>query len=214
MGRVFRGPFLIFSLVFLLGALTHSLESNYQIICLQNIEEDNNTLKYTPSYLCTHIVYQTIQVDAENDELCFRDSWNEFNRKYGKQVAAYKDKGIKVSVQVDGLDDSIVRNVTRRATFVKNSIIFLHNHKLDGLQIRWKPSHADSQIAYGKFVPELSHSYKPLGLYLSIVFTGDTINNIDNGYHFAALADATDWISIDLVSVRDIHATGINRKYT
>lgn len=199
-----RGSFLIFSLTYLLKALAHNPNSNFEIICLQEIDEDSGILTGIETPLCTHILYTNIILHPKDATLRFRDSWTGFNRIYGERVTAFKARGIKVIIQVYTLDDSLVIDDKRRAIFVKSSVDFLRQHNLDGLHIWWNPSLADSKIGYGKLVQELYQAYKPKGLHLSIALESKSTNDIGNGYNMTALSTSTDCIIVDLINVRDI----------
>lgn len=212
-GREIRGSFLILSLAFVIRAFAHVPDSNFQIFCFREINKYGYVSNKAETELCTHIIYHSIKW-SKYDRLHFVDDWPGFNGQYGSQVADYKAKGIKTMAQIVQMDDSVMLYSKCRARFVKNSVYFLRKHNLDGLHVLYTPSRSDLKIGFVKLLSELHQAYKPLGLYVSILLLGITYNDVDNGYNVTALANSTDWIRIELTSVRDETATGNKNTHT
>lgn len=65
--------------------------------------------------------------------------------EFYERVAAYKKKGLKVSLALGGWNDSqgdkysrLVNNPAARARFVKHALEFLEKYDFDGLDLDWE----------------------------------------------------------------------------
>lgn len=65
--------------------------------------------------------------------------------EFYERVAAYKKKGLKVSLALGGWNDSqgdkysrLVNNPAARARFIKHALEFLEKYDFDGLDLDWE----------------------------------------------------------------------------
>ena len=95
--------------------------------------------------MCTHIIYGFAVLDSTNLVLKVHDSWADIDNRFFERVAAYKQKGIKVSVALGGWNDSLgdkysrlVNNPDARKRFNENVIQFIEKYGFDGLDLDWE----------------------------------------------------------------------------
>lgn len=92
--------------------------------------------------MCTHIIYEFAIPDAETFALKPSDTWADIDNKYYDGVTAFRANGVKVSIAVKGLIDSVTGTPSRiltdanaRESFVTSAVEFVENYSFDGLEL-------------------------------------------------------------------------------
>lgn len=187
--------------------------AKFKIICTDNIVQRTN-FEHDDIYTdrCSHIIYQYVILHETKPMIAFRNGWTRFNHRYGKRIALYKEKGVKVGIAMGGWEESnydkyalVVKNATTRPIFVEQAVEFLKSHNLDGLELAWmypkcwqqdcERGDDDEKEEYGKFVHELRDAFQSAGLFLSSVIAGDKII-IDKGFDLSVLSKHLDWFVV------------------
>jgi chitinase len=95
--------------------------------------------------LCTHIIYAFAQL---NNGVIAAYEWNDESTQwstgmYARMMNLRKASRPKILLALGGWNhgsgkfSDMVRNATKRATFITTTIIFLQKHKFDGLDLDW-----------------------------------------------------------------------------
>lgn len=172
--------------------------------------------KYLPedidAGLCTHVVYGFAVLDRDKLTIKSHDSWADLDNKFYERVAAYKKKGLKVTVAIGGWNDSagdkysrLVRSAASRAKFIRAVVEFIEKWDFDGLDLDWEypvcwqvecnKGFPDEKEHFATFVQELSEEFKSHGWLLSTAVSPSKMV-IDAGYDVPKLSKYFDWISI------------------
>lgn len=189
-------------------------KSKFKVVCYAQIFEHRHNpepLKMATD-LCTHIVYFFASLNEETLTIEF-DQGVGFSKDYGQQVAAYKERGIKVTVFLGEWEDDmaskfvrLVQNDTARHLFIQHVVGFLADHNLDGLELPYNyPMCWGDQLCvhrsgqhFFKFLDELSAAFRPNGLLLSVFATGTKL--MDASYDMGHVSAVADWIVVALES--------------
>ncbi|XP_067620317.1 probable chitinase 10 [Eurosta solidaginis] len=172
--------------------------------------------KYVPEdideNLCTHIVYGFAVLNSNSLTIRTHDSWADIDNKFYERVAAYKKKGIRVTLAIGGWNDSLGSKYARlvldpeaRARFIQSVLAFVEKYGFEGLDLDWeypvcwqvdckKGSPAEKQ-GFASLVRELSEAFKPYGYLLSAAVSPSKMV-IDAGYDVPKLARYFDWIAV------------------
>lgn len=172
--------------------------------------------KYSPdnidAAMCTHIIYGFAVLDPNNLVLKVHDSWADIDNRFFERVAAYKKKGIKVSVALGGWNDSLgdkysrlVNNPDARKRFNDNVIEFIEKYGFDGLDLDWEypkcwqvncdAGPESDRAAFTAWVRELRAAFTPRNLLLSAAVSPSK-KVIDLAYDVASLSHDLDWIGV------------------
>ncbi|XP_075149513.1 chitinase 10 [Haematobia irritans] len=162
--------------------------------------------------LCTHIVYGFAVLNRDKLTIQPHDSWADLDNKFYGRVAAYRSKGVKVTVAIGGWNDSagdkyarLVRSAEARARFIRHVMEFIEKYGFDGLDLDWeypvcwqvdcKKGTADEKDGFTDLVRELSIAFRPKGLLLSAAVSPNR-KVIDAGYDVPQLTKYFDWIAV------------------
>lgn len=158
--------------------------------------------------LCTNIVYFFASLNEHTLTIEF-DQGVDFKGDYGQQVAAYKERGIKVTVILGEWEGNVTTKYSRlvrcgsnRHHFIEHVVGFLADHNLDGLELVhkhpmcWEDQECKhpSDKFFPRFMDELSAAFKPRGLLLSVFVVGSRM--IEMGYDLHSISGAADWIVV------------------
>ena len=140
------------------------------------------------------------------------DSWADVDKKFFERVAAFKNKGAKVSIALGGWNDSegdkysrLVNSPAARKRFISEAVKFIEKWGFQGLDLDWEypkcwqvdcSKGPDSdKAAFAEFVRELSAEMRPRGWILSAaVSPSKTV--IDAGYDVPVLNEFLDIINV------------------
>lgn len=166
--------------------------------------------------LCTHVIYGIGVIDKDSLELKIHDLWGtDFNNYFDQTIAAYKKRGIKVSIAVGGWTTAertqfqrVAAFESSRNRFVERTVAFLRRHNFDGLDLNWlypvcRGDTCDQdpreKEQFQQLVDKLVQAFKPRSLLLSAV-VGKSDEVINNSYDVAHLSTVLDWITVRTIN--------------
>jgi len=149
---------------------------------------------------------------GNNLVLKVHDSWADVDNRFFERVAAYKKKGIKVSVAIGGWNDSLgdkysrlVNNPEARKRFTETVLQFIEKYGFDGLDLDWEypkcwqvncdAGPESDRAAFTAWVRELRAEFTPRVLLLSAAVSPSK-KVIDFAYDVASLSHDLDWIGV------------------
>lgn len=150
--------------------------------------------------------------DPETFTIRAADPWADIDNKYYEKITALRRDGVKISIAVNGLVDTIdgtpnpiLTDASTRQKFVQSASEFIEKHSFDGLELdleyaSCEAADCESQIRQERsgFLPlmeELSAVLKPRGLLLSATASANQ-QIIDLAYDIPRWSAILDWISL------------------
>ncbi|XKL60517.1 hypothetical protein PGB90_007574 [Kerria lacca] len=197
---------------------SYSLTGQYKVVCYFTnwAWYRPGSGKYIPEdadpNLCTHIVYGFTVLDYELLTIKVHDSWADIDNRFFERVAAYRKRGVKVTVAIGGWNDSagdkysrLVNNPTAIANFISSVLRFIKKYGFDGLDLDWEypvcwqtncnQGPASDKAAFSTLVTELRKSFDKYGYLLSSAVSPSKLI-IDKGYDVPLLSEKLDWIAV------------------
>lgn len=194
---------------------------DYNIVCHVRISTEEQIHDEIDTDLCTHIVYYSVKLHGKKLTINPATFFH-FDRRYGRQVAAYKSKGIKVTVQLSEWNSPIqtnakylrlVQNEKARTKFVNDAVAFLDKHNLDGLELQWQypmcwddecdSDKSPAKLYLDQFVEEISAVFKAKGLLLSLFMAAP--QSIEEQHDIVGLSKNLDWIVVTTLNSKHEH---------
>lgn len=171
---------------------------------------------------CTHVIYGFGKVNDDEPRIELQEFWTDFGEQFGKQVAAYKQRGIKVFIAVDGRSVGpsfahIVAGDANRTRFIEHAVAFLKAHNFDGMDLHWflpvgcreyfcAQDNATTQEDFYQFYAKLAESFEANGLQLSAA--ADAISDdIDAGYDVTQFVKHLQWVTVKTTNTHSYFGT-------
>ncbi|XP_041985359.1 probable chitinase 2 [Aricia agestis] len=160
--------------------------------------------------LCTHLVYSFAGLDEATNNIKSLDPWQDLEKDYGK--AGYKNMvelkerypHLKVTVAIGGWNEGSTKyskmaaDAESRAKFVQSALMFLDEHKFDGLDLDWeyptkRGGSPEDKANYVTLVKMLKEAFESRG-YILTAALGAGKETMESAYNLAKLSRYLDFI--------------------
>lgn len=210
-----------FSVYFALAVELLALVSSHEgpscmvpkLMCYETIDYTATTVQSgIKSDLCDYILLANSEMTTASMAQ-FNNGWLKFKLLYGDRVKAYQAIGAKVIIALGSWSDSnsdkyakMMSNSQKRAKFIRQSIEYILDHNLNGMQIEYtnpvcRQLNCAGPIStersdYTRLLKEMSAAYTANGLSLSILVDGRQPDVISRSFDLRELSEYVDFITV------------------